>query len=47
MTEWGYAGALITAVPVILLFVVLLRGALSRGPDAFFATSGLPGDDLL
>ncbi|WP_291698457.1 hypothetical protein [Bradyrhizobium sp.] len=42
MTEWGYAGALITAVPVILLFVVLLRGR-----DAFFATGGLPGDDLL
>jgi hypothetical protein len=37
LLEWGYAGALIAAVPVIQLLVVLLRGALSRGRDAFFA----------
>lgn len=37
LLEWGYAGALIAAVPVIQLFVMLLRGALSRGRDAFFA----------
>jgi len=39
LLEWGYAGALIIAVPVIQLLVVLLRGALSRGRDAIFAAS--------
>jgi hypothetical protein len=37
LLEWGYAGALIAAVPVIQLLIVLLRGALARGRDAFFA----------
>jgi hypothetical protein len=37
LLEWGYAGALIAAVPVIQLLIVLLRGALSRGRDAFFS----------
>ena len=43
LLEWGYAGALVTAVPVVQLFVVLLRGALSRGRDAFFAAGAAAG----
>ena len=39
LLEWGYAGALIIAVPMIQLLVVLLRGALSRGRDAIFVAS--------
>ena len=39
LVEWGYAGALIVALPLFQQVIVLLRGAMSRGRDAFFAAS--------
>jgi hypothetical protein len=35
--EWGYVGLLTVAALLLQLLTVLLRGALSRGRDSFFA----------
>jgi cell division protein FtsW (lipid II flippase) len=35
--EWGMIGLVIAAVLALQLLVVLLRGALSRGRDSFYA----------
>jgi hypothetical protein len=37
--EWGHAGLLIAIVVLLHMFVVLFRGALSRGRDSFYATA--------
>jgi hypothetical protein len=37
--EWGHLGLLIVIVLLCQLFVVLFRGALSRGRDSFYAAS--------
>jgi hypothetical protein len=37
--EWGYAGVLLIAILLLQLLIVLLRGALSRGRDSFFAAT--------
>jgi hypothetical protein len=37
--EWGHVGLLLVAVLLLQLLVVLLRGALSRGRDWFYAAS--------
>jgi hypothetical protein len=37
--EWGNAGVILIAILLLQLLVVLLRGALSRGRDSFFAAA--------
>jgi hypothetical protein len=37
--EWGRAGLLIAVILLLQLFVVLFRGAISRGRDSFYAAS--------
>jgi hypothetical protein len=39
LLEWGSVGLLLTAILPLQLLVVLLRGALSRGRDSFYAAS--------
>ncbi len=35
--EWGYVGLLTTIALLLQLIAILLRGALSRGRDSFYA----------
>jgi hypothetical protein len=37
LLEWGHAGFLIVVALLLQLFVVLFRGAISRGRDSFYA----------
>ncbi|MGA2291569.1 MAG: hypothetical protein ABSG20_24405, partial [Bradyrhizobium sp.] len=39
LLEWGGVGVLLAAILPLQLVVVLLRGALSRGRDSFYAAS--------